>query len=127
MAEKMEIDHPLNNIWSQLQDPALSRELLTSDFEIFPTQPKQLGIQNTAQINIIHTFTIIFLSLSVRKPNQILETDDTLEEGEIPEEEIDDEVQSDSTHVQEPISTLPGQPIEAKFVNSKNIKDFGLC
>ena len=44
MAEKMEIDHPLNNVWSQLQDPALSRELLTSDFEIFPTQPKQIGI-----------------------------------------------------------------------------------
>ena len=68
-----------------------------------------------------------FLSLSVRKPNQTLETDDTLEEGEIPEEEIDDEDQSDSTHVQEPFSTLPGQPIEAKFVDSKNIKDFGLC
>ena len=44
MDEKMEIDHPLNNVWSQLQDPALSRELLTSDFEIFPTEPKQLGI-----------------------------------------------------------------------------------
>ena len=44
MAEKMEVDHPLTNVWSQLRDPALSRELLTSDFEIFPTQPKQLGI-----------------------------------------------------------------------------------
>ena len=61
-----------------------------------------------------------FLSLLERKPNQTLETADPLEEGEIPEEEIDDEDQSDSTHVQEPISTLPGQPIEAKFMDSKN-------
>ena len=124
MAEKMEVDHPLTNVWSQLRDPALSRELLTSDFEIFPTQPKQLGIQNTAQINIIHSLFEFFV-FSVRKPNQTSETDDPLEEGEIPDE--DDEVQSESTHVQEPISTLPGQPIEAKFVDSKNIKDFGLC